>query len=492
LSTPDSSYRQIVKSTGIFGGVQFFSIINGIIRHKLAAILLGPAGIGMIGMFQNIIDLVKSISGLGIETGAIKEIASNAKDKEEQARTISVFNWWVVLTACFGALICIVFCYPISIWAFEDPSYALPVALLSLCVFFTALSMGQSTVMQGTRMISGLAKSTLLGSFSGLVVSIIFYYVLGIKGIIPAFILGSILLLFFTNYYRRKLHIPQIKISNKEAFSKGINNLKLGLFVVSSGIINTASMFILRSYVNKELGMDMVGVFSAVWSITNVYLFMILKSMGTDYFPRLCGITSNNIYVRRLVNEQTYISLAVAIPCVVIMLLFSGQFLSLLYSSEFAIGSTLLRWQILGSFFKIIAWPVAFIMLAKGKGAYHLVSEIVFFAIYLVWSYLLFPDYGLNGIGIAYLVAYLVYLFVVFIFSRYLCKFRWSIRNVTIFIIGMAQIALALALVLFLEDHIIIIGIIMSIISLFISYLMLKKVLNIKELIKEIKNKRSR
>ena len=45
-----SSYRQIVKATSLFGGVQFFQIIISVIRSKFVAILLGPAGMGIVGL----------------------------------------------------------------------------------------------------------------------------------------------------------------------------------------------------------------------------------------------------------------------------------------------------------------------------------------------------------------------------------------------------------------------------------------------------------
>ena len=40
-----SSYREIFKSTSLFGGVQVFNILIAVIRTKFIAVLLGPAGI---------------------------------------------------------------------------------------------------------------------------------------------------------------------------------------------------------------------------------------------------------------------------------------------------------------------------------------------------------------------------------------------------------------------------------------------------------------
>ena len=45
MTEEQSSYRQIVKATSVFGGVQGFNILISIIRSKVVAVLLGPAGI---------------------------------------------------------------------------------------------------------------------------------------------------------------------------------------------------------------------------------------------------------------------------------------------------------------------------------------------------------------------------------------------------------------------------------------------------------------
>jgi hypothetical protein len=37
------AYGQVLKYTGIFGGVQGLNVIVSLVRNKLAAVLLGPA-----------------------------------------------------------------------------------------------------------------------------------------------------------------------------------------------------------------------------------------------------------------------------------------------------------------------------------------------------------------------------------------------------------------------------------------------------------------
>ena len=40
-------YGQIIKYTGIFGSIQGLSILTGVIRNKIMAVMLGTGGMGL-------------------------------------------------------------------------------------------------------------------------------------------------------------------------------------------------------------------------------------------------------------------------------------------------------------------------------------------------------------------------------------------------------------------------------------------------------------
>ena len=53
-------YRTIVKATGLFGGTQVFTILCSIIKTKLVAIWLGAEGVGIIGLYNNTVEMISS------------------------------------------------------------------------------------------------------------------------------------------------------------------------------------------------------------------------------------------------------------------------------------------------------------------------------------------------------------------------------------------------------------------------------------------------
>lgn len=489
MEKQNSSYKQIVKSTGIFGGVQFISILLGLVRNKAFALWLGPVGIGLISIYQSIVDLVKSISIMGLDTAGVRDIAENIDNKELQYRKISVFRFWIRLTAIFGVLICLVFCYPISLFAFEDGSYAASIALLSICILFTILSTGQSVILQGTRNLLYMAKSAIWSNIIGLLVSLTLYYFYGLRGIVPAFITGAVIMFAFTFYYVRKLHIPNIKVDTSIAYKQGLTSFKLGFFIVSVTIMEHLSSMLVKVYLTREAGLDAVGIVQPAWTISIVYIGLILRAMGTDFFPRLCTISDSRIKVRRLVNEQTYISMLIALPLVVMMLSFSYIIIPLLFSTKFIGGVSVLQWHIAGSFFKILSWPIAFILLARGKGLHFLLTEIVYFSVYLFASYFLFPLFGIDAIGIAYLLAYIAYLIVLYIYTNKTGRFRWSRPNIIMTFVCLSFFLISALSTVYLSEYRLFIGITIGLISILVSLFLFNKVVSLSELFTNIKRR---
>ena len=224
--TNHKSYTQILKSTGIFGGSQIFTILIGVIRNKILAVLLGTAGVGLISVYQSTLDLVKSISSLGIETTGVREIAAVCDDsgeRDELHYIISIIDRWALIFALLGASICLLLCYPISMWVFGNSSHSFQFALLSVCMFFTILAAGQAVVLQGLRKISYMVKSSIVWNVCGLVLSLPLYYFYRLDGIVPVFIVVSIAMYLSAYFYRRKTEIQPMVISFNLFKRKGIS-----------------------------------------------------------------------------------------------------------------------------------------------------------------------------------------------------------------------------------------------------------------------------
>ena len=211
LESERSSYRQIFKATSIFGGVQVFNILVGIIRVKFVAVLLGAKGVGVIGLLNSPLQLIITVTGLGLTFSAVRDIsaANGTGDKSSVSKTLRVLRHWVWLTGLFGAVATVVFAPQLSLWSFGNKEYTWAFIWLSITILLQAISKGQSAILQGTRRLREMAKAGVIGSLLGLVTSIPLYYFYGIGGIVPALIVTSITGLILSWYFSRRVPVEK-------------------------------------------------------------------------------------------------------------------------------------------------------------------------------------------------------------------------------------------------------------------------------------------
>src|SRR3954451_9509018 len=100
------SHLQILKSTALIGGSSVVNILFAIIRNKAIALLLGPQGTGLFGLFGAILDLAQTFAGIGVQPSGVRQIAEavGTGDKENIARTAAVVARLSIVLGAVGAV----------------------------------------------------------------------------------------------------------------------------------------------------------------------------------------------------------------------------------------------------------------------------------------------------------------------------------------------------------------------------------------------------
>jgi O-antigen/teichoic acid export membrane protein len=481
------THKQILKSTSIVGGSQIASILLGSIRLKVIALLLGPVGIGYIGVFQNIIDLVRQSTGFGINFSGIKDVAESnvSNDLTKISSSVKILKTWAFWTGLIGTLLIIIFCFPISKYSFGDTSYAVSIALLSITILIISVSGGQLAVLQGFRKVNLMAKATFYGALLGTLITLPLYWIYGINGIVPGIILTNISGLVLSWWYSRNIKLINVKLTFKETLKGGAKMARLGFFITITGIMATITLYIVRSFLINKMNIDVVGYFQACWLISTLYLGIILNAMLADFFPRLTEVNLDNITCNRLINEQLEIAFLIASPMIVGIIVFSKLIITFLYSSNFTDAVPVLQWMIAGTFFTIISWPLGVLFLAKNKGIFSFITESVWSLVYLLFLFFGWNFFGFNSIGYAYVFAGLIRLVLVYFSTIHLSNFKFKRINL-LYCIGFGGIVFfSLTNVLMFSGFIqYFISTILFIVVLAISYYNLNKIININKFIK--------
>lgn len=489
-----NSFRNIVKNTSVFGGVQVFNILISILRGKIVAIFLGPSGMGISALLSSTILIIQQISGLGLNFSAVRDISeANAKgDLSKLSILIINVRRLLKITGIIGGLLCISLSSFLSKIAFGNEKYNWSFIFLSAMLFFTTLSNGETSILQGTQQLKKLASSTLIGALFGLIIGIPLYKYWGVQGIVPAMIILSLTTYLTNRYFTRKIQIDKkIVIGYKETYILSKSIISLGIISMIAALIGNLTNYGVNAFISNAGSLNDVGLFQAASSITNQYVAFVFSAMAVDYFPRLSSISYDNAKVREVVNQQSEIVLLIVTPLIVILILTAPLLINIFLSNDFLSTTLIVRWLGFSIIFKAVAFPLGYISFAKGDQKVFFWLEAIYSnAMTLLLNVVFYKFLGLKGLGISFLISYFLYFILINIVVKIRYGFQYNKAFISIFFICFFITSFIFIMSLFLN------GILLYSLGTFVLGLLLlycfkqlDKRINIKGLVKKVANK---
>jgi enterobacterial common antigen flippase len=425
---PEKSYDRILYASSITGGAQLVGLLLGVIRIKVAAVIIGPLGIGLLGNYQALQTAVGTLTGLGLQSSGVRDVARSAEagDMEKVVRTAIALRRLCWFTGMVGATVMVALSRPLSMLTFGSHEYAADIALLAVAVLLASLAGGQMALIQGLRRIGDLGRVSIIGAFAGTLIAVAFYGLLGLDGIIPALLLMALAQLAASWWYARRIELPTLAVSWIESLRDASGMVQLGVAFMWSALAMAVADYVIRVLITQQISIEAVGIFSAAFALSGLLLNFILGAMSADYFPRLSSAAEDPALMRRLINEQIEIGLLLALPAVLATLSLAPWVIRLLYTEDFLAAVPLLQWFALGCVGRIIGWPIGFTVLALGKGSWFIGTQTLFHTVHLGLVFIGLLTFGLEGVAMAFPLQVVFGIAVVHAIARRLIGFRWS------------------------------------------------------------------
>ena len=424
-----NSYKQILRSSSIIGGASVINILIGLVRTKVAALVLGPAGIGLIGLLSNLMATAATVAAVGSGVVGTRQIAAANASSDTRSLRISrrALFWGTLVLAIVGSFLFWGLRKILAMHVLGDASLSGTVGWLSLGVCLSVAAGSQSALLNGMRQIGDLARASVFSALLATVVGVPVLLRWRDEGLLAYLLLTPISTFLVGYWYTSRLprlsHAPLVWSELRREWA---SLARLGMPVMLAGLIALVGQLLIRTNVQHSLGLDALGHFEAAWVISMTYAGFVLRAMGTDFYPRLTAVIHDSEAANRLVNEQSEAALMLAGPVLLAMLGLVPWVVPLLYSNEFADTANILRWQILGDVFKVACFPLGYIILAAGEGRNFLLSDTVSMGAFVLGVVVGIPTFGLPATGAAFLLMYVVNLSIVFWLAHRRSGFRWD------------------------------------------------------------------
>jgi O-antigen/teichoic acid export membrane protein len=401
-----SSHREILRSNAIVGGSSLVSMLIGIVKVKALAVLLGPAGVGLMGIYQNVVSVGSTVASLGIAESGVRQLALAPADAAA-TRAVGRALWLSSLVlGMVGIAVMWILRADLSRLLFGGETHARAMAWLGIAVFVSLVSVSQTCVLQGLRRIGDLARVRIASAVFGAIAGVLLIWVWRDDGVLWFVIAAPVAAVVVAQYYVGRAAGPRARVEWRVVLRLVPTLLKLGIPLMGVGLLTLSAQLAARAIVMRSLGVDAAGYFQASWAISMTYIGLLLGAMGQDYYPRLSGFAADRAQMRKLVDEQTEMALLLGGPILLAVVCFAPLVVHVLYSSRFGPAAEVLRWQALGDIVKLACWPMGFVLLALGRGGLFLATQAMWNAVYIVMLVSGLPSYGLVVAGASFWLSF--------------------------------------------------------------------------------------
>ncbi|WP_419237891.1 oligosaccharide flippase family protein [Photobacterium leiognathi subsp. mandapamensis] len=447
------SYKNIFKSTFLFAFVQLFNILAKVGLNKSAAVFLGSEGVGVISIYQSLVDMLKTFMGFGIPQSAVRDIAKmSAENNQEQiSKTIIATKRVVYLTALLGAFITIVFSSYLSEWSFGNNEYKIEICILSIVILLMIITEGQLSILKGMRQLRSLAKASIFGSVAGLLSGIPLYFFFGYDGIVPTLIVVAITAVLFSSLYSDRVQCIRVDLSFESFVSEISSMVKMGMALMYVSFLGLLYNYLIKIYIVNTSGLEMVGFFQAGATIVTSYLGIITTAMATDYYPRISAIHDDNKKLTEEVNKQSTIGLLLIAPLIVVLILFLPFIITLLYSSDFLSSMDYIIFAVFGTVIMICSNAIGMILLAKQNTKIFFFSVTFSRVLGIIVTIISYNLYGLKGLGVSVTIIAILHMLLMQTIMYQLYKIKFNLTTIKLLLINLIFIFVAFVLSEF--DH---------------------------------------
>ncbi len=441
------SYGQILNSSLLIGGSSLVTIVAAILRTKVVAVFLGPAGLGLMGLLSSIATMVGTLTAVGIGTSGVREIAEAAStgDTRRVAHTVTAVRQVVLRLGILGAILVAACSVPLSRMTFGTAEHAGEIALLSLVVAAGAVTEGHLAVLQGFRRMQDLARVAVLGAIVSLTLTFPILYFWQQDAVVALLLATSGAALASAWWYARRIAPALVSMTWRETLREAQPFMHLGLAAMCSALLVAAIAYVIRVVIARDLGFAAAGMYQSATTLSGVYCGFILSAMAADFLPRLSSVASDDDACNRLVNEQAEVGLLLAFPGICATLVFSPFIIELLYSGQFGPADEVLRWQVLGVFLRVASWPMGYLLLARRRATLYFWTELSYNLVHVALLWIGIRLWGLPGTGVAFFGLYVYYSVLMYFVARRLAGFAWSIPNTRLALIAIPTVAFVFA-----------------------------------------------
>ena len=384
-------------------------MIANLVIVKMIAVLIGPAGMGVLGHFMSLSTMVSVFAGGGIGNGITKYVAEYRTDPRRMLRFIGASAVYGLIFSALVFIASVAAAQPVSRALFGDTRYAWLLPCLGgahlLCFIGTAVI----SIVNGQQRADLFAIITITGYLGSLPIAYLLIAYFGLEGAALAllFVISCTGLPALWLVARSRLtRLIRLTIDAADAMRLA----RFTLMLLASATLFPLAEILIRNRIIDALGQEAAGLWQAMARLSGAYLGFFTVFLATNYMPRLSALDDRRSIVQEVSRNLLIVGLVFAGFASVLYPL-RELVIRLLFSAAFDGMSPLFGWQLLGDLFRLGSYVIGFLGVAKAAVKLYIAAEFVQAGLYAALSSLALAHGGdLLQVLQAYALTYFLYL----------------------------------------------------------------------------------
>ena len=398
-------------STFKTAGGQFFGLLFGAVAVKLLAILAGPAGVGLYSVLRQLQQMLSSVGSIGGQNAVVQGLSSHTGEERQRFFLSTLYVFLVMSLVVGGAVLASADLIAQWVLAGDHASavrwLVIPVTLGTLLFFLRGvltadMQYGSVAIINlltglGAAVVALPAGLAFTHGYPNLLVLLVS------GGLVPALAVAFI-------HVRRLGYLASFSELAPRGASREATRrfLRVALPSLLSLMLTMGCVLVVRARAVHLYGLEGAGQFDAAWSISAMYLALFLTSLQSYLLPELSK-TDKGEALHAALSKAFHFALMLSLPLIVGLVVFKPLVMNLLFSKAFVPALDVLRWVLLGDFVRVLGWVMSTALMARADMKGYALAEGLWSLVFVSCALLLLP-YGIEWVGVAYLLGYVAYL----------------------------------------------------------------------------------
>ncbi|MBD8100296.1 O-antigen translocase [Pseudomonas fluorescens] len=403
------------KRAGLLAGAFFTSaaqaskILVGFCILKLIALYLGADGLGKLGHFMSLVSIAVLLAGGGLGHGVIKYVAEFKDSKFSLYRLFSTSVFYALGASILVLVALFSFAEKISVLVFGEPRFYWVILCLAVAQVAFAFNILFSGFFNGLGKLKVNAVVQVVSNI--LALPLIWFLISSYKmpgaaiAMLAIFVMPIIVSLFFVK------GMPLFRMIKWRKFDVGIGKgfARFGLMLLVSAVMFPVVEIVIRESLITQVGYSEAGIWQGSIKLSSAYIGFFSVFLASYYMPLISATREKKAITRQVIKFMLLVMGGFLIGGSV---LYFGRhfFIPLLLSSEFNELENYIIFQLVGDFFKVSAYVIGFVAVAKAATKLYILSEVIQALLFVGLTFSLGKSIGgIYGVMYSYMIAYIVF-----------------------------------------------------------------------------------